>query len=35
MITRAAVESEAEAAAPGSKEGAWKWAIRKKVCPGE
>jgi len=31
MISKAAVESAAEAAAPGSKEGAWKWAIRKKV----
>lgn len=32
MISKAAVESAAEAAAPGSKEGAWKWAIRKQVC---
>jgi hypothetical protein len=31
MISKAAVESAAEAAAPGSKEGAWKWAIRKQV----
>lgn len=31
MISKAVVESAAEAAAPGSKEGAWKWAIRKQV----
>jgi 5-formyltetrahydrofolate cyclo-ligase len=31
MISKAAVESAAEAAAPGSKEGAWKWAIRKQI----
>lgn len=31
MISKAAVESAAEAAAPGSKEGAWKWAVRKQV----
>jgi len=31
MINKAALESAEESAAPGSKEGAWKWAIRKKM----
>ncbi|WIA34178.1 hypothetical protein OEZ86_012536 [Tetradesmus obliquus] len=31
MVSKAVAESAAEVAAPGSKEGAWKWAIRKKM----
>jgi len=31
MISKAALESAEESVAPGSKEGAWKWAIRKKM----
>eukprot|EP00879_Flechtneria_rotunda_P029915 GHRR01032382.1.p1 GENE.GHRR01032382.1~~GHRR01032382.1.p1 ORF type:complete len:116 (+),score=40.44 GHRR01032382.1:48-350(+) len=31
MTSQAAAETAAEAAAPGSKDGAWKWAIRKRI----
>ncbi|KAF6263862.1 5-formyltetrahydrofolate cyclo-ligase family-domain-containing protein [Scenedesmus sp. NREL 46B-D3] len=31
MVSKAVAESAAETAAPGSKEGAWKWAIRKQM----
>lgn len=31
MISKAAADTASEATAPGSKEGAWKWAIRKKM----
>jgi 5-formyltetrahydrofolate cyclo-ligase len=31
MVSKAVADSAAEAAAPGSKEGAWKWAIRKRM----